>query len=142
MNQPWYRQADDDVYPHVPRLTHVVSTLLALSWQRPYWVGTPDRMFRPKGLLLVDAPAGARLLEWSVGADRVLPMGEEPLPVSVLTFLERLDPISNWGMASVRPWLSTCDAGMRIRLSLVSAAGEPLGPPLEPVIWGQVPRSL
>ena len=110
-------------------------TLCGLEWQAPYWVGEPVRPFRPEGLLCPDAPPGARVLEWSVGADIALPVSRQPVFLSSFLLLAQLDDQAR-DRCQALPHLLTCEPGAVLRIRIVDADGAPLGPPLEPTVWG------
>lgn len=110
-------------------------TLCGLEWKAPYWVGEPVRPFRPEGLLCPDAPPGARVLEWSVGDTMALPVSRQPVFLSSFLLLEQLDDLAR-DRCHARPNIPTCGPGVSIRIRIVNANDSPLGPPLEPTVWG------
>lgn len=106
-------------------------TLCALEWATPYWVAEVDEPFRPEGLLVVRAPAGARLKEWIVGHRRDLPAGKSSIDLSTFTLLNAEDA------KAYRPHFDTLNPGIIARLSIVKADGSLLTPPdAELTLWG------
>jgi len=118
-------------YPRLHRslLQSIRKTLCGFEWKPPYWVSEPMKPFRPEGLLVGLAPAGARLVEWSIGAELVLPTSRQPLVLSTFTILQ--------DHPRAMPHLPTCGPGLAMRIRVSDARGAELPPELvELTVWG------
>lgn len=107
-----------------------------------FWNGEPQRPFRPAGLIVWGAPAGAMLEMATIGRDMQLAVSCEPVPVRFFAMGESFADIAKKLDEGIQPpaW-GNWDAvvpGVRARIRIVDRNGRGLGPAdgIELVMWG------
>lgn len=100
-----------------------------LVWESP----TFQFLFRPRGLLVVNAPPGFFLRKWTSGMDLLRQLG--PIDLEVFSFVERLEATSLQAVRC-RMTFPTITPGAVLHLTVSNAAEWPLLPPASLTVWG------
>lgn len=120
---------DGDVFDGLHSKREKTLCGLAFDPESRRWVGEAWRLFRPEGLLITNAPAGAQLVDWTQGNERVFPIGPVPVPLDLFVIME-LRP-------ETRPSYPTLELGQRISLAVIDGVSRStIGPPMTLTVWG------